>query len=488
MTEKEYRDYLKSKKVTSVDNYVNGMKRLLKGMLDKSPHGNVVDPFQAFTNLKDLSDFLNDFIKRGTACQSLLTDLLTKSGKLGSAALGHYIEKLQNEDLSNPDNDDKIKAEIYKLRKRYNQPQSTTSSNGSDTQVESPSAIGVTISSTPQEINNEKWSSQIIFYGAPGTGKSTKIKEHLSGVNKDCIFRTTFHPDCDYSSFVGSLKPKMKTETNGNNDNSGKEYISYQFVPGVFSNAYAKAWKNKDENVYLIIEEINRGNCATIFGDIFQLLDRKDGVSEYPIDAEPDLSDFLRKTIPERNTSEQNKPIKLQLPQNLYIWATMNTSDQSLFPIDAAFKRRWQMRYVKNKKRPSGSIEINKNFYDLNNIIESINKILKDAHLDDKEIGYYFLKDDELNAECLVGKLIHYLYHDVYKPFGKPVAFKNHSFNDLFTDDGEIDEKKLEGLLLALNIPAPRESINSAPTSDMPNDSSNNQADSRAASNSGEDE
>lgn len=176
-------------------------------------------------------------------------------------------------------------------------------------------------------LDNER---QIIIYGAPGTGKSYHIKQQLEekAVSKENQFRTTFHPDSDYSTFVGAYKPTMEGDV-----------IKYKFVPQAFLKAYVRAYQASTETVYLIIEEINRGNCAQIFGDIFQLLDRNDkGRSEYEIDADEDIKAYLEEKL--GKDSEGIKGGKLCLPSNLYIYATMNTSDQSLFPIDSAFKRR----------------------------------------------------------------------------------------------------------------------------------------------------
>ena len=193
-------------------------------------------------------------------------------------------------------------------------------------------------------------SLQQIFYGAPGTGKSHKIKndEKVKEANdKNLVFRTTFHPDSDYSTFVGAYKPTIKPVADKYKAVAGKdEEITYSFVPQAFLQAYVAAWNNPEENVYLVIEEINRGNCAQIFGDLFQLLDRDCvGFSEYPIMADNDLKKYLDGKDEEEKDILTNKDGikdgKLRLPKNLYIWATMNTSDQSLFPIDSAFKRRW---------------------------------------------------------------------------------------------------------------------------------------------------
>lgn len=146
-----------------------------------------------------------------------------------------------------------------------------------------------------QKEKNTEYSSlrQIIYYGAPGTGKSHKIKEQLGDVLKENVFRTTFHPDSDYSTFVGAYKPTkgkkplyglnggLTVRLNDGKDNLEEDIITYKFIPQAFLNAYIRAYQT-DENVYLIIEEINRGNCAQIFGDLFQLLDRDiTGKSEY---------------------------------------------------------------------------------------------------------------------------------------------------------------------------------------------------------------
>ena len=270
-------------------------------------------------------------------------------------------------------------------------------------------------------VKNDFLSLQQIYYGAPGTGKSHRIKEQLKALNvpEKNIFRTTFHPDSDYSTFVGAYKPTMKSseriytpeeltvklkeiKTTGTTypchkfaarywesikdlspdsikqilnacgfiDNYsvevgkgvaiGQEYLNkpedgkiiYNFCPQTFTNAYVEAWKT-EEKVFLVIEEINRGNCAQIFGDLFQLLDRENGISEYSVDADVDLQSYLQKALAESKRDdipgEVKSGKKLMLPSNLYIWATMNTSDQSLFPIDSAFKRRWDWKYVKIK-------------------------------------------------------------------------------------------------------------------------------------------
>lgn len=220
-----------------------------------------------------------------------------------------------------------------------------------------------------------------IYYGAPGTGKSYEIDQITKVYG---AIRTTFHPDSDYSSFVGAYKPTMEEVemqivpvvvaggiTLDTNKGTYKEKrITYKFVKQAFLKAYLSAWKKYAEGdesgiapQFLVIEEINRGNCAQIFGDLFQLLDRQDnGFSSYPIEADADLQREIAEAFKTEKNYMLTKELNLQgvvknyvgnlaediksgkillLPSNFYIWATMNTSDQSLFPIDSAFKRRW---------------------------------------------------------------------------------------------------------------------------------------------------
>ncbi len=281
---------------------------------------------------------------------------------------------------------------------------------------------------------------QQIFYGAPGTGKSNIIKKVVDEQGKKS-YRTTFHPDSEYSTFVGCYKPTMKESTITKDGVTTKEEkIIYAFCPQAFTNAYVEAWKT-DEEVYLIIEEINRGNCAQIFGDLFQLLDRKDGVSEYPIEADTDLCNHLAKELADSTRTDIPHEVKegkrLILPANLYIWATMNTSDQSLFPIDSAFKRRWDWQYMpickgrdKQGNELAWKIMAGKNRYDWWEFIQKVNEqIGSTTNSEDKKLGFFFCKADAegvISAETFVSKVIFYLWNDVFKDFG----FDNTIFND----------------------------------------------------------
>lgn len=345
-------------------------------------------------------------------------------------------------------------------------------------------------------------SLQQIFYGAPGTGKSHTINEQTEG---ESVIRTTFHPDSDYSTFVGAYKPTMGLlpicDELGQPMKIGssvlhKEQIIYEFVDKAFLQAYVNAWKYYADNSeeikkqYLIIEEINRGNCAQIFGDLFQLLDRNDyGFSVYPINADKDMKKHLEKAfkgVRIDNADSINQHYKgrnvvkevldgdiLLLPNNLYIWATMNTSDQSLFPIDSAFKRRWEWKYVPiSNAGKAWKICVNGKEYDWWSFIEKINnKIWNVTKSEDKKLGYFFCKADRkitegdednnvISADGFVGKVLFYVYNDVYKDYGfDDDIFKdkedNNSdllFQTFFMANGKPNEAKIEVFLKNLEV------------------------------------
>ena len=325
-----------------------------------------------------------------------------------------------------------------------------------------------TIHIAPKETNK---CLQQIFYGAPGTGKSHKIKDNAKvreAGEKNLVFRTTFHPDSDYSTFVGAYKPTMRPVPNQYKAVAGKdEEITYSFVPQAFLQAYVAAWNNQGDDVFLIIEEINRGNCAQIFGDLFQLLDRDgNGFSEYPIMADKDLAKYLGGKDEDGQDILTNKDgikdDKLRLPNNLYIWATMNTSDQSLFPIDSAFKRRGDWKYIEikegrdengNKLDWKVDIKMDKEgtllpWWDF---IKKINEIIASMTSSaDKQLGYFFCcaKDDVIDEETFVSKVIFYLWNDVFKDYGfedaslfcytdKDGKEQDLTFPDFYDEDGE---------------------------------------------------
>ena len=306
---------------------------------------------------------------------------------------------------------------------------------------------------------------QQIFYGAPGTGKSFTINQEIKGED---VIRTTFHPDSDYSSFVGAYKPTTREITM--RDLSGhpviehaqiltEEKIVYEFVPQAFLQAYIAAWEKyaacdegNPQRQFLVIEEINRGNCAQIFGDLFQLLDRNhSGFSDYPVKADTDMKRYVAKalkglTIPQAGAinslyggrdvvSEVLEGNILLLPSNLFIWATMNTSDQSLFPIDSAFKRRWDWSYMPISDAKKGYvIDVAGSQYDWWQFLEAVNeKIASVTDSEDKKLGYFFVKPADghtITAKTFVGKVLFYLWNDVFKDYG----FSDDEFQ---TEDGK---------------------------------------------------
>ena len=338
-----------------------------------------------------------------------------------------------------------------------------------------------------------KKSLQQIYYGAPGTGKSHEIKEQTEGKQ---VIRTTFHPDSDYSTFVGVYKPTtievpMRDVTGKviveNGQPVTENRIVYEFVEQAFLQAYIKVWKQyakaaaegkEAEDVFLVIEEINRGNCAQIFGDLFQLLDRgDDGFSEYPINADKDLHRQLAKAFEKMEylkapalcgmTAEEvavkvRKGEILLLPNNLYIWATMNTSDQSLFPIDSAFKRRWDWVYMPiTDAKKNYVIEIDNDQYDWWSFLTVINAIIESTtRSEDKKLGYFFAKakDNKITADTFVGKIIFYLWNDVFKDNEtNHKAFKDEdgdmlAFHKFFHDDGSVNTNVVIKFLQDLEV------------------------------------
>lgn len=392
---------------------------------------------------------------------------------------------------------------------------------------------------------------QQIFYGAPGTGKSFGITKETDKHPGDNVIRTTFHPDSDYSTFVGAYKPtkkdcqcakkqkildydslvdKFKEYLNAPGavvtkaccmfgydyhdsivemQNSGhkvpdlvtdayksnttfdsvvrggmacyenspqtilsEDTITYEFVPQAFTQAYIKAWKNFEQPVFLIIEEINRGNCAQIFGDIFQLLDRNDeGFSSYEIHPDNDLKKFIadNKLQISDITNKAGEDISeklmsgelMSLPPNLHIWATMNTSDQSLFPIDSAFKRRWDWKYVPiDTSKENWSIMVNGSSYSWGQFLDKMNaEIGEVTSSEDKKMGFYFCKtpDGIIKADKFVGKVLFYVYNDVFKDYGfDRECFKDGdktiTFHSFFLPNGDVNEPQVEKLLKKLKV------------------------------------
>lgn len=272
-----------------------------------------------------------------------------------------------------------------------------------------------------------------LIYGVPGVGKSHNVKtEKCKGIDEVYIERVVFHPDYTYSDFVGQILP-----------NVSEEKIEYKFVAGPFTKILKKAYENPSEKVFLIIEEINRGNAPAIFGDVFQLLDRmkepfnsfKKGTSEFGV---------TNCEIAEKVYGKENRARKVRIPSNLFIIATMNTSDQNVFTLDTAFKRRWNMEMIKNDfskpKFASKNIKNSGVTWEVFGI--AINEIILDnanstLSSEDKRLGAFFVDEEELNSpKKFAEKVLMYLWDDVFK----------FSREDYFDKDS-VDQFSLESFI-----------------------------------------
>lgn len=278
-----------------------------------------------------------------------------------------------------------------------------------------------------------------IYYGAPGTGKSHQLNELTEGDRK---IVTVFHPDTQNSDFIGSLKP---TNVSGS--------VTYAFRPGPFTTALLEALKNPEQNVYLVIEEINRAPAAAVFGELFQLLDRENGASKYEIDfTDPDMQAYINEQLKAEGLDERSK---LSIPANLSLLATMNSSDQAVMPLDTAFKRRWSFRYMKlDFENPAVSsqklrIMTTQGVYyitwkDFANKV--VNHQLKEMKVpEDRLIGPFFLSSTELSnsetsKEAISGKLFVYLWDDVLRHKGRNIIFDKN-----IGTFGELHELFIEG-------------------------------------------
>ena len=284
---------------------------------------------------------------------------------------------------------------------------------------------------------------QLIYYGAPGTGKSYVVDKQLKElkIEENQIFRVTFHPEYTYSDFTGQLLPVVKDDE-----------ITYDYQRGIFTNALRQAYNDLSKPVFLIIEEMSRGNVAAIFGDIFQLLDRNDkNVSRYPI-----RNSVIAKEIPQ--IDDNNDVVKL--PANFNILGTVNTSDQNVFVMDTAFKRRFDWRYistdpVRNKdgtlfeednvllKLKYGSREVETNWHEF---YMKLNSFITDRRhglglSEDKQIGQFFIQfskkmPQEIIEDKIKNKLIQYLWDDVESAsYGTTVKLFNEeitNYSDLY--------------------------------------------------------
>lgn len=241
-----------------------------------------------------------------------------------------------------------------------------------------------------------------LYYGVPGAGKSFMVDERINGATFE---RVVFHPDYTYSDFVGQIMPRIKQY-------GDSEKLSYEFTPGPFTKALQSAESDTASMTYLVIEELNRGNAPAIFGDIFQLLDRgPNGEGKYSI------TNFdIAKAV------YGDEGHEIRIPSNLSILATMNTSDQNVFTLDTAFQRRWNMKYVENKiheaehaQNTIGSSNVTwEQFASVVNE-ELLNYTAELGNSEDKQLGAYFVRPDELTDSVFSEKALKYLWDDAFK-------------------------------------------------------------------------
>ncbi|RCR71489.1 AAA family ATPase [Larkinella punicea] len=286
-------------------------------------------------------------------------------------------------------------------------------------------SVPVSLTSSLNNFPQDPSERNRLFFGSPGSGKSRTVRQLTNGHR---TFTTTFHPDYDYHDFVGAYKPAESE------DEIGK--ITYRFEPNVLVTAYVAAWKNPSRKHFVVIEEINRGNCAQIFGDLFLLLDRDDRhYSDYFLTIGSDLSRYLKQVfsgsdyeerIKEFYAAKQNMTCEdgfaiMAFPPNLYLYATMNTSDQSLFPMDSAFKRRWDWEYIPIDYADADqfTIVLSDDFqYRWGRFIEVINqRILHLTGSEDKQLGNRFVNpaDKIIRLAMFKSKVLFYLWSEIYK-------------------------------------------------------------------------
>ncbi|WP_104399409.1 AAA family ATPase [Vibrio penaeicida] len=273
-----------------------------------------------------------------------------------------------------------------------------------------------------------KGATNKIFYGAPGTGKSHHIHNvECAGAN---TIVTVFHPDTQYSDFVGALKPNMATDENG------KPYVAYQFRPGPFTKALIEAKLHPHKHICLVIEELNRAPAAAVFGELFQLLDREDdGESSYKIDAsDPDMLAYINQSLKKNGAPSIEQ---LEIPANLSLLATMNSSDQAVMPLDTAFKRRWRFKFIdidfSHSDVPNHDFHVStrSGVFKISwpKLATIINEELIEAHVaEDRLLGPFFVKKDEIETveaskETISSKLFVYLWDDVLRHIGPKKIF-----------------------------------------------------------------
>ncbi len=286
----------------------------------------------------------------------------------------------------------------------------------------------------------------ILFYGVPGAGKSHEIKTKYCS-HPDYMERVVFHPDYMYSDFVGQILPKV--EKNEKNEDK----LRYEFTPGPFTKMLRKAKKDPAHYYYLVIEELNRGNAPAIFGEVFQLLDRKEE-DEFPAEEVGESKyGIYNCEVAEKVYGDEKHMIRI--PSNMYILATMNTADQNVFTLDTAFQRRWVMRLIKNRFDQSEHAKdmIAGTGINWGAFATVINEMVLETNIDlasseDKRLGVYFAKKKELAADRFCEKVLKYLWDDAFKMDRTAVFLEKYrALEDVVTAYESAAGDKLEAVL-----------------------------------------
>lgn len=303
---------------------------------------------------------------------------------------------------------------------------------------------GILLEETPQTTAVQRLigGDNILLYGVPGVGKSYEIRQRYCD-DPDRMVRVVFHPDYTYSDFVGQILPTLEGEK-----------LKYAFAPGPFTDVLRKAWERPDKEIYLAIEEINRGNAPAIFGELFQLLDRKSEEGGYP----PQEYGESEYGIVNYDIAEEvygDKEHEVRLPSNLWILATMNTADQNVFPLDTAFQRRWSMRHIRNdvmgadhahEKIQGSEIEWGAFAMTVNDLVIDMGRDM--AGSEDKRLGAYFVRRSQLDADRFPEKVLKYLWDDAFR-MDRETVFQERfrSLEDVIEAYGKAEGDRLEAVL-----------------------------------------
>ena len=301
----------------------------------------------------------------------------------------------------------------------------------------------VRVEQEKKQISRVAGAENILLYGVPGVGKSHTIKEEYCN-DSTKMERVVFHPDYTYSDFVGQILPRVI-----------EGQLKYVFTPGPFTKLLKKAWENPGEKFYLVIEEINRGNAPAIFGEIFQLLDRKSSENGSYKESEIGESEYgiTNYEVAAEVYEDENKEIKI--PSNMWILATMNTADQNVFTLDTAFQRRWYMRHIKNDVMAAehSQVKIEGTEVPWGAFASVINDMIIDISADissseDKRLGAYFVKLNELATDQFPEKVLKYLWDDAFKMDKEAIFDEKMKSLEMIIDTYERSEgDKLQAVL-----------------------------------------